>query len=230
MALTDAFGEQRAAPIGIVTMGTGQIQLAAAAEEECLSHLEVPARRPVDVRLRGEAARLVGDIGIERQEVFGFARQRRCFLSLDTGLKDARPQRHQFPRALVDFRIAHRHALHAGARIPMAIGAGFLVFARGCPPEFRAPVNPQGSGICKIVLLHFFEVGTEELETGFDIGWRYDAMLRGGRHRTDCKRNEDQRLHSRTVRDCRSVPRTPSSSIQASTSSPLALATMENWK
>ena len=80
------------------------------------------------------AARLLRDERGQRQQVAAFVGKRRRLLVLAAAQIDALLQIDGTAERLVDGGIAGRDALHAGARIPVAIGAGF---ARGAALRFH---------------------------------------------------------------------------------------------
>ena len=70
---------------------------------------------------------------------------------------------------LVEGRIAGRDALHAGARVIVAIGTGLGRRADLVLPQRLAVEHPQHAGIGGIVVLHRLGVRRHEAETGASL-------------------------------------------------------------
>src|ERR1700722_5280875 len=131
-------------------------------------------------------------------------------------------------KRLVESGIAGGDALHAGARVVVAIGAGLAGGACLAPPQRLAVEHPQHAGIGRIVLLHRSRFRRHEAESASPLALRNLARRkrRGGRdqqYRGDYRAN---RPHS-TVIEAEAVSLKPLSPIHSNSNFPLSVATVK---
>src|SRR5262245_59812022 len=125
----------------------------------------------------------------------------------------------------IEGRVARRHALHAGACVAMAIGAGLIRAAGFAVPEGLAVEHPQHAGIDGVVVLHGARLAPHELVAGLAVGRRDFGERRNG-----CdgrKDDESGGLHSTVMVAC-SVTGLPLSSVHVNAIGPLVVATVKN--
>src|SRR5215510_5678295 len=93
-------------PIVVVTLRAGEIELALPAIEHGTAGLEEWPRALVDREIGRDAARLPRHIGVEREQIFPFERQRRRLLALGTANVDLLVEIDRPPTCRVESRIA----------------------------------------------------------------------------------------------------------------------------
>ncbi len=208
----------------VVAVGAGEIQLADALAVKRLATL-AEGREPGIVRRSDRhAARLLADIGGQREQFPAFPRKRRCLLlGFATGVDPAL----QVERTLMlgaKGWIARRDALHAGRRILMTVGAGLVGTAGLRAPERFAIEHRQHAGIGGVVLLHRLRLAAHEVEAGAAaVGILRDGGAGGRQQEHDRGQNAD--LHS-TTSFADSICASPRSSIHENTSNPPSRATV----
>ena len=92
VALADALGPQALAPVLLVALRAGEIELALPLVVERAARLEERPRRAVDRDAHRQAARLMRDQRGQRQQRLGFVGERRGLLALGAAVLDARLQ------------------------------------------------------------------------------------------------------------------------------------------
>src|ERR1019366_6463990 len=128
--------------------------------------------------------------------------------------------------------VARRHALHAGARVMVTIGAGLARGTGLAVPQGFAVEHPQHAGIGGIVILDRLGVGRHEAVAGPVLGWR--DFGGGERSDGDAGRNQQRRdsyragrLHS-TEMAADAVSLKPLSPIHSKSNLPLSFAIVKN--
>jgi len=235
MPLADALGKEHPAPVRVVAVRAGEVHLPDAAVVERPTRLEARARRAFDRRRDRHAARLMGDVRVEREQLLRLPRRPRRALAVRPALDDAIGHVHEPARRAVDRRIARRDASHRGARIAVAVGARFPRRSRRRGPEFRAALDPQHAGIREVVLLLRAQLRAEEGDAGLELVERNRALLRTGKgapryDERDGGAGRPARRHPVTRIGWRADSCTPASSIQANSSVPLVSATVVNCR
>src|SRR5689334_17258341 len=162
MGLRDGDAGELLAPVVVVTMRAGEIELALASRED------VPSRgnegfEPGVGTLDGHPARLARDIDAEREELLALEGERGRTLML--GAADVYAFFYVDRRAAlgVESRVARAHTFHGIGRLTMAVGAGAL-----CCPRLGAPgdltiEHPQHARIGRIFILHRLRIGAHLL-------------------------------------------------------------------
>src|SRR5262249_18010668 len=141
-------------PIVVVALCAGEIELALSAKEGRPPGLEERARALVDRDRDRHPARLTADISTERQQLLALGRKRGRLLLLGPADVDALLEADRPPTRRIERRVARRHALHARARVAMAVGAGFCRAAGLALPRRLAVEHRQHAGIGSVVVLH----------------------------------------------------------------------------
>jgi len=146
-------------------------------------------------------------------------------------------------RARVDSRITGGNTSHALRRVAVAGGAGSPARSRRLAPELCPPRYPQHAGIGKVVRLQFSQIVADKLGAGFQRARTLGI-------RCNCRGNREQEAQERRYEACkvhgtaapgaavpdrpgqsvteiaaRSAPRSPASSTQENSTSPLRVAT-----
>ena len=163
----------------------------------------------------------------QRQQVAAFVRKRCRLLLLGAAQIDALLEIDGARQRLVEGGITRRDALHAGARILVAIGAGLARRAGLAVPQFLAVEHPQHAGICRVVALHRLTVRRHETVAGPALCLRdFSGASRAARDQERCNDNGINNLHS-TVIEADAVAAKPLSPIHSNSNFPLSLATVK---
>ncbi len=172
MRLRDRVAGQALAPVIVVTLAAGEVELALAAEEGRAAGVDKPPRSGVAGDGDGQAAGLPRDVGGEREQVPAFEFEGRSLLSPGAAKVDALLQVQRSAARGIERRVARRDALHARARIAVAIGAGAIRGARLPRPQRLAVEHPKHARIGRVVVLHCARVAAHELVAGAALGER----------------------------------------------------------
>ena len=139
------------------------------------------------------------------------------------------------PEHLVVGRITRRHALHAAARVTVAIGAGLARCACLAIPQRFAVEHPQHAGIGRVVILHRLGIGRHERVTGPALGWRDLGRDQGTKD--DAGHEQQRRQGNRECYRCCNLHSTemlaeafsekPLSPIHSKSNFPLLVATVK---
>src|SRR6202158_1095863 len=129
--------------------------------------------------------------------------------------------------SLFEGGIARGDALHAGACVVMAIGAGLARRAGLVLPQGFAVEHPQHAGIGGVVVLHCLGFRRHETESGAALAW-CDFVGANGRGRNQQRRDNDgaSRSHS-TVIEAEAVSEKPLSPMHSKSNLPLSVATVK---
>src|SRR5690606_27569984 len=120
----------------------------------------------------------------------------------------------------LDLRVGRGDALHAGARVAVAIGAGFAGGARRLAPQRGAAIDPEKAWIAEVVVLHRLGLGRQIVVAGARRGRRgLFRARRCRRHRRDRKQAQQTSTHSDTG----------TGHVQATTMSAVAWKTLPSW-
>src|SRR6516165_3226032 len=162
MALRDGDAGELLAPVVIVAMRAGEIELTLAPLEDAPSRGNEGCE-PGVVALDGHPARLARDIDAEREELLALEGERGRTLML--GATDVYAFFYVDRRAAlgVERRVACGHTFHGTGRLTVAVGA-----RASCCPRLRAPgdltiEHPQHAGIGRIFVLHRLRIGAHLL-------------------------------------------------------------------
>src|SRR6266571_2621307 len=184
------------------------------------------ARRAVDSRRDRQAERLPRDVRGDGEHLFRLVTKRLRALAIDPAGVDASFEVEELPVRRIDSRVASRHAAHARGLVTAC--AGEVFFPRRLAPELFAALDPKHAGVGEVVVLQGAQVGAEKRGAGLELAGRNRALLRGrgaGGERGGGE-SEPREPHPLTTMAWRSEPRSPSSSIQVNSRSPLASATV----
>src|SRR6266851_9940155 len=216
------------APVVVVALRAGEIELPLAAREHVAAGVEERLRALVVRDLDRHPARLQPHIGREREQLLAFERERRRPLPVRAAEVDSAFEIDRPSAPDIEGGIARRHALHARLGVAVAIAARFAGVAVLAAPQRLAVEHPQRAGIAGVVVLHGAGVAAHELIAGFALGER---DLAGDRGRAEKGAGDDDRcrLHS-TVMAAEAVASKPLSPVQAKLSVPLSVATVEKVK
>jgi len=151
------------APVVVMTLAAGQIELPLAPVEGGATGIEERLRPLVDRDLDRQAARLARDVGGQREQLPPLPGERRRLLpvgaaEVDALLETERPS----PRG-VERRMARGDALHARPGIAVAVGAGAAGGAGLPVPRRSALEHPQHPGIGGVVVLHRADLAAHEV-------------------------------------------------------------------
>src|SRR5690606_12617984 len=127
VALTDGVSSELPAPVLIMTLGAGEVELTLAGREELAARLEMAGCGSVDRHRDGHSPGLISDEGCESQQLIRFIRERLRALPLASALVDTQLDVEQLASGLIEHRVARRHAFHAGFSITMAAGTGLAL-------------------------------------------------------------------------------------------------------
>ena len=132
------------------------------------------------------------------------------------------------PERLVEGGIARGDALHADARVAMAVGAGFCGRAGPVLPQGFAVQHGQHAGIGGVVVLHGFGFRRHETESRAALACR-DFVGADERGRDQQRRQDDGAgcSHS-TPMAAEAVSLKPLSPIHSKSNLPLSVATVKN--
>src|SRR5206468_9513552 len=108
-------------------------------------------------------------IGAEREQLLALERQRRRLLALGAADVDLLIEVDRAPARSIESRIARRHALHALARLAVAVGAGLAGRADLALPQRLAIEHREGAGIGSVVVLHGARVAAHEVVAGLAL-------------------------------------------------------------
>ena len=110
----------------------------------------------------------------------------------------------------------------------LAACAGSASFPGRLPPQLLAALDPKHAGVGEVVVLQCAQVGAEKGGAGLELSGRNRALLRerGAGGERGGGESEPREPHPLTTMAWRSEPRSPSSSIQVNSRSPLASATV----
>src|ERR1019366_7918364 len=167
----------------------------------------------------------------EREQVAAFVGERRDLLMPGAAQIDALLQIDGTSKRFVEGRIAGRHALHAGPRVVVAIGAGLACGAGLALPQRFAVEHPQHAGIGGIVVLYGLGVRRHEAVAGSALCLR---DFGGGEGRgVDISRDQQRRdgyrtdsPHSTAI-EAEAVSEKPLSPTHSKSNLPLSVATVK---
>src|SRR5439155_7794263 len=117
MGLRDGAAGELSAPVVVVALGAGEIELALAAMEGFSACIEKGFAARVDRDIDRQAARLHRDIRGQREQLFALESERLRLLPRGAAEVDPLLQVHRAPRRGVEGRITRGDALHARARV-----------------------------------------------------------------------------------------------------------------
>src|SRR5262249_820133 len=123
VALRDPSAGELLAPIVVVALCTGEIELPLALDEQLSAGLQEGLGALVVRDFDRHAARLLPDIGSEREQLLALEGKRRRLLLLGAADVDSLLEIDGACARGIEGWIARRHAFHARPRVAMAIGA-----------------------------------------------------------------------------------------------------------
>src|SRR5262245_24884167 len=123
MALRDWSARKLLAPVIVMALRAGEIELSLALNEHLATGLQEGPRAFVVCDIDGQTARLISDISGEREQFLALEGKRRCLLLLRTADVDALLKINRSSACRIEGGIARRHAFHARARVAVAIRA-----------------------------------------------------------------------------------------------------------
>src|SRR2546425_10035322 len=123
VALRDRGAGELLAPVVVVALRTGEIELPLALGEQLVAGLQEGLGALVVRDFDRHAARLLSHIGRECEQLLAFEGQRRRLLLLRAADVDALFEIDRAPARSIESWIARRHAFHARPRVAVAIGA-----------------------------------------------------------------------------------------------------------
>src|SRR5688572_21479680 len=126
MRLRNDVAGEPPSPVGVVTLGTREIELALAPIEGGAPGVEERLRTRIDGDVDGHPARLARDVRRECQQLAAFPRQRRRLLPVEATAVDALLERDRPPLRGIEGRMARGHTLHAAAGIAVAVRARLI--------------------------------------------------------------------------------------------------------
>src|SRR5437588_12932603 len=142
MRLRERRAGETLAPIFIVTLSAGQVQLALPLLEYVAAGFDERAR-PRILRDRDRLAlRVMRDINRQCQQLLAVERQRLCLLVFGAAAVDALLEVERPVEGRVESGISRRHPFHTFSRVAVAIGAGFMRGAFGLLPQRGAIEDP----------------------------------------------------------------------------------------
>jgi hypothetical protein len=115
---------------------------------------------------------LAAEICGERQELVALVFERRRVLSVAAFQIDPLLEIDRPASALVERRVARRHALHALRRVAVAVGAGLVGAARLGVPHRLTVEHPEGRRVGGVVVLHRLGVAAEVVVAGVALAER----------------------------------------------------------
>ncbi len=153
MSLRDRGAGEVLVPIVVMAIGAGEIELAFALHVEFTPLGDEGRKLRIVTGRNRNAARLLGDVGRERQQVAALEGERLSPLMPAPLQIDALFEIDRAAELLVEGRIARRNALHALAGIVVAVRAGLVGRAELLVPQRFAVEHPEHAGICGVVVL-----------------------------------------------------------------------------
>src|SRR5439155_2372551 len=179
---------------------------------------------------RRHAARLIRDVGGQREELVRLAFERLCPLVASAARVDARLEVDDLSRRPIEGGIVCRDTAHRRGGVAVARRAALAI--RAVAPGPFAAFHPEKGWIGDIVRLHRTHIGAGELEAGAQCVERQGALLRrregrgercGGQHNRPAH-------HQTTLTSARASPRTPASSTHSNSSAPDSRAVTKKRK
>src|SRR6202795_2048025 len=231
LSLGDCRAGEVLVPIVVVAIGAAEIELALSLHEQLSAFGNGGFELRVGVAGDGDTARLPRHECGEREQVVALVRQRSRLLMRRAAQIDALLQIDWTASLLVEGGIAGRHALHAGARVFMAIRAGLARRTSLAVPKRFAVEHPQHAGIGGIVVLHRSRVRRHEAEPRSALSLRdfsgensTEGDGRRGQQRSN--RYLTGRPHSTDI-EAEAVSLKPLSPIHSKSNLPLSVATVK---
>src|SRR5262245_46456745 len=184
MRLRDRRAGELFLPVVVVTLRAGEIELAPAAMEGRAAGFEERASALVDRDLDRHAARLLRHVGGECEQFLALGCQRARLLLIAPADVDPLVEVDGPPASCVEGRVPRRDALHAFARVAMAVGASLARGASLALPQRLAIEHPEHARIGGVLILHRSRFRTHELVTGLALAER-DFSSEGERGKRD---------------------------------------------
>src|SRR5712671_2438940 len=229
MGLRDRRAGKATAPIVVMALRTGKVELTLAAEEGGAAGLDKWFDTFIVRGRDRHITRLARHVGGQGEQFLAFESQSGSLLPVGAADIDLLLEIYGAPTGLVKGRIASSDPLHGTCSVAMTIGAGFVFGPGLAVPGGGAVQNPQHAGIGGVVVLHAARFAPHEFVTGLALGER--NLSRDARDSAQQQQRGDELqrpyAHS-TVIFAVSVTSKPLSPLQVNSSMPLSVATVKN--
>ena len=198
MGLRNYTAGEALAPIVVVALAAGQVQLAFALAEQFFAQIEKRTRLGTGVYRDRQAARLTGDECSQREQFLALPGERLRSLILAAAAVDPLLEIERAGECRTERRVAGRDTLHALSPVAMAVGAGAAGGSDPLGPQLFALQHPQHPRVCGIFVLHRADVGAGEVVAGAPlVGCDLGRQRCGGGQAEHCR---EQGLTSTMIR------------------------------
>ena len=178
VTLTDRVAAKFLAPIFVMALGAGEVELAPPGVEIILAPRIPVCRRAFDIDRDRLAACKVCDIGRQREEVIALIGERRAILIAFAAKIDPAFNIDEPAALLIDLWVMGRRACQRAGALGMTVATGICDPVRLLEQRF-APVDPEKAGIGEVIVLKGLRLRLQEGVTGLQRRRLWRGIRRG---------------------------------------------------